>query len=248
MCQNNSVIIINGKALFWNFPVEIFKSFKEVYILTYIFDAQVQKYYYDFHDIKYDYYEVKKNDDVYELNPRNESSDYNIRKLLKGKIHIIEDDDKINNIGDKYYSLSASWFKNIDNKMLWNVLKNNLINYFNNKNKGRADLRLWCTFKVAENNIKGKGYTKNFIPINLRATNMYSDRNVLAYCCNIFLHPDIEFFFRKRDIKVSEELYALSEMLQWIWRSAIRNDEEITLYIPSSRMRNLLIGWLNCEE
>ncbi len=246
MCQNNSIIIINNKALFWNFPVEIFKSFKEVYILTYIFDAQVQKYYYDFHNIEYEYYEVKKNNDTFELKAKNESSDHDIRNILKEKIHITMD-DKINNIGDNYYSLSSSWFKNEDNKVLWNVLKNNLVNYFNNKNKGKSDLRLWCTFKVAQNKIKGKGYTKGFIPINLRATNMYSDKNVLAYCCNIFLHPDVEFFFRKRSIKVNEEKYALSEMLQWIWRSAIRNDEEITIYIPSKRMRNLFINWLDCK-
>jgi hypothetical protein len=246
MCLNNSIIIINNKALFWNFPVEIFKSFKEVYILTYIFDAQVQKYYYDFHNIEYDYYEVKKVNDTFELKPKNESSDHDIRNTLKDKIHITMD-DKINNIGDNYYSLSSSWFKNEDNKVLWNVLKNNLVNYFNNKNKGKSDLRLWCTFKVAQNKIKGKGYTKGFIPINLRATNMYADKNVLAYCCNIFLHPDVEFFFRKRNIKVNEEKYALSEMLQWIWRSAIRNDEEITIYIPSKRMRNLFINWLDCK-
>lgn len=34
--------------------------------------------------------------------------------------------------------------------------------------------------------------------------------------------------------------YALSEMIQWIFRSRIRNNESINIYIPSSRMRNLL--------
>lgn len=39
-------------------------------------------------------------------------------------------------------------------------------------------------------------------------------------------------------------MYALSTMLQWIWRSAIRRGEEIWLYVPSRRMRTLLKDWM----
>ena len=49
-----------------------------------------------------------------------------------------------------------------------------------------------------------------------------------------------------RDIKVDENSYALSELLQWIWRSQIRNGEPITIYIPSKRMRESLKNFLNC--
>lgn len=46
---------------------------------------------------------------------------------------------------------------------------------------------------------------------------------------------------------LNQELYALSEMVQFIWRSRIRDSETIDLYIPSARMRNLLIRWLDDE-
>lgn len=39
--------------------------------------------------------------------------------------------------------------------------------------------------------------------------------------------------------------WALSEMIQWIWRSAIRDGEDIYIYIPSERMRNLLSDWID---
>ena len=45
-------------------------------------------------------------------------------------------------------------------------------------------------------------------------------------------------------VSVDEDGFALSEMIQFIWRSAIRDGKEITLYVPSSRMRNLLLDWL----
>lgn len=42
-----------------------------------------------------------------------------------------------------------------------------------------------------------------------------------------------------------EDDYALSEMIQWVWRSAIRDGKEIWVYIPSRRMRELFQNWLN---
>ena len=36
----------------------------------------------------------------------------------------------------------------------------------------------------------------------------------------------------------------MSEMLQFLWRSAIREGKEINVYIPSIRMRKLLEQWI----
>ena len=52
-------------------------------------------------------------------------------------------------------------------------------------------------------------------------------------------------FFRSRDIKINEDIWALGEMIQFIFRTQIRDGKPINIYIPSQRMRNLLINWLN---
>lgn len=49
---------------------------------------------------------------------------------------------------------------------------------------------------------------------------------------------------QKKDVNIDEETWALSELIQWLFRSAIREENEINLYIPSKRMRNLLQEWL----
>lgn len=67
---------------------------------------------------------------------------------------------------------------------------------------------------------------------------------IVDYVINRYLNPFYKHFFEQRDIEIDEDNYALSELLQWIWRSAIRNGEEINLYIPSQRMRELLEGFL----
>lgn len=45
---------------------------------------------------------------------------------------------------------------------------------------------------------------------------------------------------------VDDELYALSEVIQWIFRSAIRENKEIYAFIPSYRMRETILQ--NHEE
>lgn len=61
------------------------------------------------------------------------------------------------------------------------------------------------------------------------------------------MSPIILAFFQLHNIKITEEeqeKYALSELLQFVWRSAIREGKAISLYIPSVCMRNILNGFL----
>lgn len=261
MCINKSLMIINNVILMWNFPVNVFKSFKEVYVLTYKFYSQVQRYYYDLHGVEYDYLTLSKRERkiigsplksesmgikgniIYELVEKDINIKENV-EFLRKNINIITN-DKINNIGDKDFSLSSTWFKRDGNKELIGLLKRNVTNYFINKMKAKSKDILWTTYKEQKPKVSGKGYGNSFISCNLRATNEYGDRHHLAYCLNLFPNPIISQFFISKGVTIDEDGYALSEMLQWIWRSAIRNDEEIWLYIPSKRMRNLLLKFLS---
>ena len=44
---------------------------------------------------------------------------------------------------------------------------------------------------------------------------------------------------------LNEDLWSLGELIQLIWRGCIRKDKPMNVYIPSKRMRSLLINWLN---
>ena len=241
MCKNNSVFKVNDNLMMWTFPVEVFKSFKVVYVMTYKFKGQVQKYYYDLYDIKYEYNSVRFNNENnrYELTEYIEHDDLS---AIKNLIHIVPDDDKLNRIGDDKYSLSKSWFKK--KELLYETINKNLMNFFKNRCKGKSTDNMWCTFKDYKSHLSGKGYSKGFVSLGARATNDYVDKKNLAYCANIFLNPYLELFFHKNGVTVDEETYALSELIQWIYRSQIRRGDEIYLYLPSSRMRSILIKWL----
>ncbi len=245
MAKNKTLMLINDMLLLWNFPVDIFECFQEVYILTYMFDAQIQKYYYDLGKVKMDYLGVENKNGYYVFSENTSIPKY--VKTLKGKIHILED-EKLNLIGDTRTALSVSWFERDIQRRgrpLIKTLKNNLVNVFKNKFQSPSDENMWTTYKEFKSNLSGKGYTKGFVSVNARATNDYRHKRYLAYCANIFFNPYLKNYFIDRGVNVLEDKYALSELIQWIWRSAIRDGKDINIYIPSSRMRNLLIDWLD---
>lgn len=241
LALNNNLILYNGAVLFWNFPADIFKLFKEVYVLTYLFDAQIQKYYYDMNNINYEKYISILENNEYIFKKNEGYSDKQIKQELKKKINIYT--GNLNIIGEDQHALSKSWYDN--KKHLHKKLKNNITNYFINIVGSKSNYNMWTTFKTYKPKLSGKGYTKGFVSCTARATNEYSHKTTLAYGINRFINPIIKEYFYSYDIKLNEELYALSELIQWIWRSDIRNDNNIDLYIPSQRMRELLINWLD---
>ena len=127
------------------------------------------------------------------------------------------------------------------------TLRRCLNNFFSSITKTDAAHRIWTCFKDDKRKITGPQckYSSSFLPMNIRATNEYREATAVAYLVNRFLDPNIKKFFSSREIVIDEDQFALSEMIQFIWRSAIRDNQPITVYIPSERMRNLLIGWMN---
>ena len=157
-------------------------------------------------------------------------------------IHIL-DNRRMNAIGNDTHALSMNWFTKETSDV--EQLRNNVYNYVNNIwGDVPADKKLWGAYNGQYSMIKGKGYTKSFLTFNSRATNAYKDRTCLVYIANLFMNVNEKSFYQKHGIEVDEDMYALSIMVQWIWRSAIREGHEINIYIPSRRMRTLLIDWM----
>lgn len=243
LCEMNCLAMYGNNVMLWMFPIKIFQAFRESYILTYMFSAQMQKYYYDYYNMEYNYIYVEGNNlDNYHFTETNQNyvSYYDYRKLIN-----IYNDNKLNMIGDADYSLSKSWYERNKNNALMKKLKNNTVNYFNNILKSKSNNNIWTTFKDYQTLLSGKGYTKGFVSSNMRATNDYQDRTSVVYLVNKYLNPYVKRFFETHDVKVDEDGYAVSELVQFIWRSAIRQGKPINIYIPSRRMRELLIKWIN---
>ena len=253
LCLNRHLIVINDKLMMWELPVELFNSFKEVYILTYLFEGSIQKPYFDLFDVEYEYLSIEKGKLIpYKATPKE------LKQEIMDLINLV-DNPKLNSIGDNYYALSASWFKNNikKNSVYSDSLRKSTSNFFRNICIGNATENLISTFSDYYNTIKDKGWSNkntSFLVFNKKATNDYIHKKNLAYLINIFPHSGFSMYFNNRmngKVSINEDMYALSIMIQWIWRSRIRNqelsfeDRKINLYLPSKRMREILLNWLN---
>jgi hypothetical protein len=226
------------RFLIWAFPPQVFKAFENVYVMTYLFNAQIQRYYFDLYGIEYEFKSIKDGLLV----------EYDRFADNRGKLFKLIDiyEGTHNQHGKQRTAFSTRWLERRDPDDLLKIQRS-ISSYIRRVAKARSGDVLWTTKQDFKTFLQGKGYTKGFIPMNMRATNDYSDRSVLVYAYNRFMNPFEKSFFQDNGVTVDEDLLAVSDLLQWIWRSRIRNGEPIKLYLPSSRMRNLLIAWSNYE-
>ena len=242
LTKNKCLFRIDNKFFLWTFPHEIFALFDKVYILTYMFEGSLMKYYFDLYNIQYEKKSIKSCNSNYHL-----IEHFNANKsIFKNRINIYEGNMNFDNL--KPTAFSSTWCKSSYNKSNMHQLKKNFYNYSQNIIHAKSSDIMWTCYKNLRPHLKAKGYSKGYISCNCRGTNDYKNRTCLMYGCNWFENPEILKFFSQRGITVNQDKIALSALLQWIWRSNIRvkdSNKIINIYIPSKRMRKLFTAWLD---
>lgn len=238
MAQAGTLYYHRGKFLVYAFPPRVFQTFKDVTVLTYLFRGQFMRYYFDLYKIPYELNSVR-NGSVVPYDVQSEG-----RERLMALINVYE--GKHNEFADGATALSTSWLGRRTPKELTSI-KKTITNYVRTEIGAESKDIIWTCKKNYRDKLKGPGYSRGYIPLNERATNKWGDRHTLAYITNRYMNPPDRAFFEDNGISVNQDIWALSEMLQWIFRGAIRNGEQINLFLPSSRMRGLLKAWAKYE-
>lgn len=227
----------------------ILRAFDEVFMLTYLFDGQYQKGYLDYYGFEYRVIGIE--EDPYAGYWFTDCPDDPPPIDYKRLIHIV-DSPRMNKAGDDKFALSKQWYLRRDyNDPEVRSLRNGMRNFFDNINTSNSRNRIWTCFKDDSDKLidmKSGRFRGNFLQIEARASNDYRGKRYLAYMANRFVHPSLKIFFGQKGCIIDEDKFALSEMLQWIWRSAIRVEKPIELYLPSSRMRKLLVDWMDSNS
>lgn len=243
---------INNGMFYWSIPKELIDSFKDVYVLTYLFEGQSMYYFFRMNNITYQNIYISKNQDgVFRFSTERTELPGYVSKL-KDLIHIL-DIQRMNEVDfnckeqrENEKELSMNWFSNYQKKENVEQLQKNLTRLFNVVwSDSTSENRMWGTFSKSQHKLRGRGYSKNFLIFNSRATNKYRKCKYLAYLANIYMNVNEKLFYQSCGLDVYEDRYALSVLIQWIWRSAIRDGGEIWLYLPCIRMRRLLLSWID---
>lgn len=233
LCGRSSVYFLDKYFFIWVFPIEIFKEFCEVHILTYLFNGSHMSAYFRMHKVEY---EIIGSNDTEKLRDIK-----NLLNIFEGRSNEI--------VGSN--SFSKTWIRNLSKrnaKKIEDTTSNIFKRVFGTKSMENA----FTTFKESRGKLSGGGYSKGFIPINARASNDYRHKKSMAFLGNWYFNPQHENFFKERGIILDEDFWAVSQLIQWVWRGCIRDGKEMNLFIPSERMRNLLKDWLdgkfNCKS
>jgi hypothetical protein len=240
-------------SLIRQFPPDILKSFKEVWVMTYLFKDQIMYAYLLAHkfDLKFHY--------VKETTGNKELKDKNF-ELIEGELsgsgtkfkHLItiHEDVKgckpLNAIGDGRGTLTSNWWsKNSNDEKLMKAIQDDMHDYKQNHINAKSKFTLWTVFNTYEKNIARNGYKRAFLQHTSKATNAYRSKNCLMYMIDKRPNPVETRLYKKMGVTINEARYSLGHLVQWVFRSAIRDNNPISIYIPSKRMRNILIKWLD---
>lgn len=221
---------------------EMIEAFDEVIMMTYLFGGQYQKAYLDYFGFEYQICGIDDTNGYTFTDLPDAPPPLDYHSLIK-----IVDDPKMNAIGEAEYALSANWYKQRkrDHPEM-KILRNSMNTFFRRRTSSKSSEQLWTCYKGDASKLYGPNgrFASSFLQLAARATNEYRHRNCMAYMVNRFVDPNVGKFFATKGIYVNTEEFALAEMLQWIWRGCIRDDQPIELYIPSRRMRKLLKDWI----
>lgn len=250
-CDAESLWYYNDSVIVEMLPISAFDAFEQIFVMTYMFDAQLHRCYFDIFGIEFEYMHVEGDSlDTYTLVP----GYFHYTKPGLDKLIHIYDDRKLRMRNLDRNTLSSQWYEKHKDTTVTQV-RNNCYNFFRHHMGVKAEDTLWTCFREKSKTwqeeeeqrdpyFSPRSYASGFLACNARATNKYRDRTVLAYPVNRFLNPHIYNFLVAHGTTINQDQWALSEMIQWIWRSAIRDGKEITIYIPSDRMRTLLENWI----
>jgi len=165
----------------------------------------------------------------------------NLNKFDNKKYKINVLDDKINVIGEDQFDLSKSWFLKNPEKVI--KLKNSILNYFKQKIKVKSNDEYWTSFINVQRKLSAKGCQKGFLPLNA-LIDEDKRRNNLCFAANCFINPFVKRLYAENNIEIKDEEYSLCILLNWI-TNVVDINKPINIYIPSKRMREILVKWLD---
>lgn len=249
LCDLGCLYLYGDDVLIQRIPPTCMRACNSVTVLTYLFDGSLMHAWMKLNNIEYKYHYPDA------LKPEGE-----IKKVIKDKLNIIPVHKSITRLqeteGGEYLDsvFSKGWYDKATVSVLTEIKSN--IEYQLKQHMQQGDT-FWTVFKDYKDVLKGKGYTRRkkvkglselrdpFVPKNMRASNEYRDCVNCIYCVNVFPHVSLKNHISSFGIVLDIDKYALSELIQFMFRGCIREGKEMSILVLSNRMRNLLQRWLN---
>ena len=263
LCDKSLLYLFNDRLLIKRYSSLVYEKAESITILTYMFHASPMRMWLDINRLDYTY-----------LEPTLRVTTEERMGQIRGLITIEADRPEILSLHKKESAslFSSQWYKdnfkpnNAKDKAWRTTPSHKLIKRVGasiyekwwRENGCRSPKIMYTGFAAYSESVRTKGCNQKnlsevetkdrFVSKNARATNDHNDKTHLLYWVNVFPHVTVEKYlnsFMDRDEdKLDRDAYALSEMVQWVFRSAIREGKPIKIYIASPRMKRIFENWL----
>lgn len=237
----------NRQMMVTHLPISLITSSKRCIVMTYLFSNSIMARFMEMKGIT-----VKPFTEVVPMYTEAE-----VKKRAADKIEFILNPSMRKLKG---YNLSSQWYIHNATKEQLSKVQNAILNV---SRKAEDKSTVMFTFpkdmlpgvtKRTRRDVRVHGFIDEssetyWVYCGTKATNQYDYKDTLIHGVNRYCVPAVSGYLRDYGFPVKEDEYALSEMIQWIWRSAIRKPEgKIRLAILSERMRRIFNAWLDGDD
>ena len=262
LCNSKSVYATkrNDTMMVTQLPIKLFTCAKRVIIMTYMFDGNILDCFLKLKGVKTKPFtevettkvsKAKLRELITLVPPTNEVSKVGMSssKYSKGsKEDCLVVSNYIRNVCRQYDALSKDVMYTFPKALLDS----------NRKNGKKIRPKSFIEYKlpVLDDNGKvildknGKEKFDKFscwLHASCRATNKYSFKWCLIHAYDRYPNAVVETYLQDYGVNPKRNVFATSEICQWVWRSRIRNSEPIVLAIANKRMFSLFSEWLEDE-
>lgn len=249
LCDNGCLFLCGEDVLIQRIPPNAMRACQSVTILTYMFEASLMCAWMKINNLEWEYF-----------TPDTIKSNSEIKEIIRPLLHIVPPTKAIIDMQRTERGLynrsvfNYTWYEKYSEGKLEQVKKSIESTLKTKMPKGDV---FWTTFADWQLELQGVGYTRGkkidgnirptFVAKNKRASNEYRDCINCIYTINIYPNGSLESHLASMGIILDRDMYALSELIQFVFRGRIRQHKEMYVLILSERMLLLLEEWLKTD-
>lgn len=238
-------------------PVRLLECAKRVIVLSYLFKGSILDCFLklkgfeikDFTDVTVEYKRPSYFKDLITVVPPEDLKNFNLTSYWWE--HKSTEKDGISKV-QNYILRNARKYSNGDNRLVcWTIPKDRAKGVSTASKTTKLVNPVGYVFskeKVEDETNEDKTKTVKtpcWLAQNTRATNNFAHKTVMIHCYNRYPLQDIASYLEDYNCKLDDDVFALSELLQWAYRGCVRKNQKMTLCIGSKRMYELFQNWIN---
>ena len=237
-------------------PVRLLECAKRVIVLSYLFKGSILDCFLklkgfeikDFTDVTVEYKRPSYFKDLITVVPPEDLKNFNLTSYWWE--HKSTEKDGISKV-QNYILRNARKYSNGDNRLVcWTIPKDRAKGVSTASKTTKLVNPVGYVFskeKICDENGENAKTVKTpcWLAQNTRATNNFAHKTVMIHCYNRYPLQDIASYLEDYNCKLDDDVFALSELLQWAYRGCVRKNQKMTLCIGSKRMYELFQNWIN---